>query len=154
MPINIEGWVEFSPYRKKEEQNDQHSWISWMDIRSLIHFNDEINWILMGNPKDFKSDNPRFKPIAKNRGLPKNPSHYLQIDIERISEHETKYGEGEIFGFTYLSYSEIEKINWQIDYQIQIDKSDWGKLFELINTFRDLKNIKSQQIRLVLWYNC
>ncbi len=142
MPIDVEGWVEFSPYKEKKEQDDEYSWLSWMDISSIIEFNDEINWVLMGNPRDFNSNASKFNPIAKNRGFPENPSSYLKSDIKWIIEHETKYGKGELFGFTNINYSEIENINWKNDYDIKIEESDWGKLFELVDKFKNLKNIK------------
>lgn len=153
MPIDIEGWIEYSPYKNKEDQNEEHSWMPWMDISSVVSFNDEVNWILFGNPRDFKTNDSKFKPLAKNRGFPTNPSCYLKLDINLIHEHENKHGKGELFGFTFLKYSEIERIDWDKDHQVKIEESDWGKLFNLINTFRDLKNIKSEQIRLVVWYN-
>lgn len=39
MPIDIERWVEFTPYK----ENDEFSWLSWMNISSIIEFNDEVN---------------------------------------------------------------------------------------------------------------
>ncbi|WP_020531035.1 hypothetical protein [Flexithrix dorotheae] len=153
MPIDIEGWVEFSPYEEKEEQNKEYGWLSWMDISSIIEFNDEVNWVLIGNPRNFKSNAPKYNPIAKDRGFPENPSSHLKYDINWIVEHETKYGKGELFGFTNFNYSEVENINWKKDYNIKIDESDWLKLFELIDNFKDLKKIKSEQIRIVAWYN-
>ena len=153
MPINIQGWIEYSPYEDEKEREDQDAWITWMNVSSLIDFNDEINWIIFGNPRDFNNDTPKFKPIAKNRGFPNNPSDELKADIQWIRELEVEYGKGGIFGFSYFYFSEVDKINWKKDYGVSIVESDWGKLFELTEKFKALRQITSEQIRLTVWYN-
>src|SRR5690606_23291695 len=119
----------------------------------LIDFNDEINWVILGNPRDFNNDKAKFKPIAKDRGFPFNPGGELKSDIQWITEHEMKYGKGELFGFSHFYFYEVENINWDKDYEISIGKSDWEKLFELTTKFKELRQIKSEQIRLTVWYN-
>lgn len=153
MPVQIEGWIEFSPYENLSERKEESSWISWMELGSVIQFNDEINWILMGNPKDFNNVNPKFKPIAKERGFPINPHVYLQIDINNFEEYNKKNGTGEIFGLTHFYFYEIENVNWNREYEINTDNSDWIKLFELIKMFKKIKNLNSEQIRITAWYN-
>ena len=153
MPVQISGWIEFSPYENYDERKEDSSWISWMELGSVIEFNDEINWILIGNPKDFHNDSPKFKPIAKERGFPENPGFHLKTGINEITIFEKKYGTGEIFGFSYFYFSEIENINWNEKYKITTENSDWIKLFELIKMFKEIKNINSDQIRITTWYN-
>ena len=36
IPIDIQGWIEFSLYLKKEERDEKHTWLTWMDISSLV----------------------------------------------------------------------------------------------------------------------
>lgn len=153
MPIYTDGWIEYSLYDNEEERSEENAWLSWMDISTIIKHIDEVHWVLIGDPRKFKSDQTRFKSIAKDRGFPNNPSYYLKLDIELINNSQNNDSVGEYFGFTYLSYSEIENINWKDDYQLEIENSDWGNLFELIDKFRDLKRLNSEQIRLVIWYN-
>lgn len=153
MPVQIEGWIEFSPYENPKEREDEDSWISWMEIGSVIQFNDEINWIHFGNPKEFNANSPKFVPIAKEKGIPHNPSHYLQIDLKSNIDFEKNYGKGNLFGFTHIYFSEIEKINWSNLSQVDSKNSDWLKLFKLIKMFMKIKKIKSDQIRIIAWYN-
>ncbi len=153
MPINIHGWVEFNIHLNEAEREEEHAWLTWMDISAFMLFNDEVNWILLGNPRDFKNDKPKFTPIAKNRGFPKNPSNYLKSNIDEINDFQEKYGKEELFGFTYFLFSEIEKIDWKAIYQISIGESEWGKLFQLTKVFKELKQIESSQIRFTVWYN-
>lgn len=153
MPVDIEGWIEFSPYGNKDERKDNHSWMTWMNISSVVNINDEVNWALLGNPRDFNNKESKFIPIAKNRGFPDNPGRNLKNDIDWIFEHEKNYRKGELFGFTHFYFSEIENIDWQEAYQISIKQSDWGKLFDLTRKFINLKRIGSEQIRFTVWYN-
>jgi len=153
MPVQIEGWIEFSPYENLKEREDEFSWTSWMEVGSVIQFNDDINWILFGNPKDFNNKSPEFISVAKERGIPKNPSHYLQMDLKNNADFEKKYGKGNLFGFTHIYFNEIENIKWLDKYQIDSKNSDWFRLFELIKMFKEIKNIKSDQIRIITWYN-
>ncbi|MCK8482320.1 hypothetical protein [Psychroserpens algicola] len=153
MPVQISGWIEFSPYENSDHRKEDSSWISWMELGSVIEFNDEINWILIGNPKDFYNDDPKFKPIAKERGFPKNPDVHLKTDINNIIAFEKKHGKDEIFGFSYFYFSEVENINWNEKYKITSKNSDWIKLFELIKMFKEIKSLNSDQIRITTWYN-
>lgn len=153
MPIDIDGWIEFSPYTTEQERNEDDAWLTWMDISSMIDFNDEVNWILFGNPRDFHNERPKHIPIAKNRGFPKNPGGSLKVDIEWITEYEKKFGKGALFGFSHFYFSEIERIDWKIDYGISLIESDWEKLFDLTAKFKILKRLKPEQIRFSVWYN-
>ena len=151
MPIDIEGWIEYSPYESLVEREEEYAWISWMQVGSVIMFNDEVNWRLFGNPRDFHNQNLEYNPIAKSRGFPENPSDYLTKEIKWIAEFKKKYGKGNFFGFTNFDFSEIEKIDWKNEYDII--NSDWLILFELIKTFKELKKLQSEQIRFTVWYN-
>lgn len=153
MPLDIQGWIEYSPYIDNKEKEDEHSWITWMNIGAIIQFNDEVNWILFGNPRDFQNLEPKYKPIAKNRGFPTNPDSYLKSDIEWLKEFESKNGKGDSFGFSYFYFSEIEMIDWEKEYGVSLIYSDWKGLFELTIKFKELKNIQSDQIRFTVWYN-
>lgn len=153
MPIDIQGWIEFSPFKDKKEREDKHSWITWMNVGSLIEFNDEVNWIIFGNPSGFNKEAAKYSPIAKNRGFPDNPAEILQSEINKISEHERKYGKGELFGFTHFYFNEVDKIDWEREYGVSIITSDCGKLLDLTRRFMDLKKLESEQIRFTVWYN-
>lgn len=153
MPITIEGWIEFSPYIETDERDLEHSWIAWMKIEAIISYNDEINCLIIGNPRDFDNNDVLHVPIAKNRGFPNNPSSYLKSNIDSLIDFEEMFGQGEIFGFTHFYFSEVEGINWFQDYGISIVDTEWEKLFDLTVKFKDIKSINSNQIRFTLWYN-
>jgi len=153
MPIDINGWIEYSPYTELKERKDEYSWITWMNIGAIIQSNDEVNWIIFGNPRDFQNPEPDYQSIAKNRGFPCNPDKYLETDIKWVNEFEGKNGKGELFGFSYFYFSEIEMIDWENEYGISLNDSNWKGLFELTSKFKELKNIKSEQIRFTVWYS-
>lgn len=155
MPINISGWIEFIPsiYTTAEEWKEEYAWHTWMSVGSMIYSNDEINWILFGNPRRFDNYASEFESIAKGRGFPQNPGPDLKSSIKEIIEFESKYGKGEVFAFTHVFYNEINIVNWQKDYNIDIVESDWLKLFQLIDKFIELKNLEPEQIRITIWYN-
>jgi hypothetical protein len=143
MPITIEGKIE---YLDLAFSIDESIWQTWMNIPSIIRFNDEINWMILGNPRDFK--NTKEKHIAKERGFPENPSFDLMRDIEDWTLSECKNDE---FGFTNFLYSEIKHIDWGII--VHKNESDWCKLFILIEKFMELKNLSAERIRITAWYS-
>ena len=112
MPIDIQGWIEYSPYSDSKEREAEHSWIPWMSIEAIIQHNDEVNWIILGNPRDFQNNQTEYQPIAKNRGFPKNPGRYLAEEIASAKEFTTKHNQEELFGFSHFYFSEIEMIDW------------------------------------------
>ncbi|BDD07290.1 hypothetical protein [Aureibacter tunicatorum] len=153
MPIDINGWIEYSPYTNEQERKEEYTWFTWMDVSSFIRFNVNVNWVIFGNPRDFQSELPDVIPIAKNRGLPNNLSYFPNLDVTEDIEYEKKNCNNEIFGFTHFYFSEIDRIDWLESYQIDIDKTEWGKLFALTKEFQRLKKIQSNQIRFTVWYN-
>jgi len=155
MPVDINGWIEFIPsiYSTDAEWEDEYAWHTWMRVGSIIYSNDEINWILFGNPREFNNPEPEFRTIAKGRGFPQNPGPDLTRSIEEIIEFENKLGKGEFFAFTHVFYSEINTVNWQKEYGINVVESDWLKLFQLVDKFLELKNLSPEQIRITVWYN-
>lgn len=145
MSIIIDGRIEYLDLvYSLDEASTDCAWQSWMDLSSVIVFNDEINWKIFGNPKDFMNVNENY--IAKQRGFPVNPGYDLQRDIEEFKKSDCK---NEYFGFTNFLYSEIEDFDWKT---ITNEESDWLNLFKLIENFMLIKKISSERIRITAWY--
>ena len=144
MSIEIKGIIEYS-----EKEN---LWFPFLYVNNtFVKFNDEVNWKILGNPKDFKND--KVNSIAKNRGFPKNPSYALKNEINQIESYYQKYPKNakeEIFGMTNFLYSEIENIDWKNE--LKSEKSEWFDLFKFIDNFIKLKQKNSKSIRFTLWY--
>lgn len=142
MSISIEGKIEYLDLSFDIEDNN---WQTWMNLPSIIKFNDKINWKIFGNPRDFEDINEEY--IAKNKGFPINPSFDLIQDIKYLKLNDLKKEE---FGFTHFLYSEIRTFNWKSI--VQESESDWYKLFILIEKFMELKNLSAERIRIIAWY--
>ncbi|WP_338764574.1 hypothetical protein WAF17_22155 [Bernardetia sp. ABR2-2B] len=148
MAKTIQGWVEISSFHNKEDVDSDYGWIGLIDISSVIQFTDEITSLLFGNPNDFLNPNPQIIPIAKNRGLPKNPCWQLRKEIE----DEKNYEPNSSFGYTYIMHEEIQCIDFEKHLNMNIEESDWLILFKMIDVFKERKINPIDTIRLSIWY--
>ena len=149
MPMDTEGWVEFSNYSTIEEREEEYAWRHFMDISSVVETFDENAEILFGYSKRILRGEFEIEAIAKDRGFPLHCSSAVEADIKELKEFEEKYGKGEIFGHTTIYYSEITAVK----HLFNAPESDWIKLFKLIEKFKEVKRIQDNQIRLVVWFN-
>ncbi len=147
MPLETKGWIEYSPYLLIEERENEYSWIAWMDISSIIDTVDETTELLFGYSKRILRNEFKIDAIAKDRGIPRNASDIVKNEMNEIRSFENKFGGGEIFGFSTINYNEIKQLDIPADLN-----NDWAKLFSLVETFRTLKKLEDEQIRLIVWF--
>lgn len=145
--LETRGWIEYSPYLGQEERNEDHSWLTWMCIDSIIDRADEVTEILFGYSKRIMRKEFELQSLAKDRGIPSNASDLVKRELEQIKMFEQKYGEGENFGYSVISYDEIKKEPLSIS-----TDSPWTKLFTLIELFKTNKGLEDDQIRLIVWF--
>ncbi len=147
MPLETKGWVEYCPYLGEERQNE-HSWIAWMDISSIIDLADETTELLFGYSKRIVRNEFKINAIAKDRSIPENASEIVKGEIDKIKAFEKKFGKGEIFGFSTIFYNEIKSL----DKLVSDDSDCVSSLFILIDTFKTLRKLEDEQIRLIVWF--
>ena len=147
MPLEINGFIEYSTYQSILEREEESTWQAWMDISSIIDYVDEFTEYLFGYSKRVIKDNIQINALAKDRNIPKNPSDLVQRELNFIRESERVYGE-ETFGYTFAYYNEIMS-----KYNKEFDTKEWNNLFSLIDKFLIMKNINSDQVRFIVWFS-
>lgn len=147
MPLETNGWIEYSPYLTLKERNEDHSWLTFMSIDSIVDHTDEITELLFGYSKRIIRQEFEIDSIAKDRGIPTNATELVKSEMERIKAFEKECGDGEIFGYTFIHYDEIRNVTQSIP-----KDSPWQKLFKLIEVFKKIKGLENEQIRLVVWF--
>lgn len=148
MPLETNGWIEYTPCFTLKERNDDHSWQTFMNIDSIVDHTDEITELLFGYSKRIIRKEFDIDSLAKDRGIPNNATALVKQEMERIKAFEKEHGDGEIFGYTFIYYDEIKNVTPSIPAD-----SPWGKLFKLIELFKTIKGLEDQQIRLVVWFD-
>jgi hypothetical protein len=147
MPLETRGWIEYSPHVKQEDRDEEHSWLTWMCVDAVIDYVDEVTETLFGHSKRIIRKEFEIRSLAKDRGIPFNASDIVKTEIEDIRLFELKHGAGEFFGYSFIYYDEITKIILPIDAD-----SPWLILFSLIESFKAIKGLEDNQIRLVVWF--
>lgn len=147
MPLFISGWVEFSESSTQEERNKDYTWGIFMKMDSIIMNVDEISELLFGGSKRAILNQIEIDFIAKDRGLPINPSQLIKGEMEEFRIIDEKHGES-ILGLTHLYYDEISHLKSSIPAD-----SQWGKLFKLIDFFMQIKKLEQNQIRIIAWFD-
>ncbi|MBT1711041.1 hypothetical protein KK062_22555 [Fulvivirgaceae bacterium PWU5] len=145
--LETQGWIEYSPYFTQEERDEEHSWLTWMCVNSIIDHVDKVTETLFGYSKRILRKEFEIESLAKDRGIPINASYIVKMEMEKIEAFEQKYGTGEIFGYSVIYYDEIRKAALSIPAD-----SLWKKLFALVELFKALKGLEDNQIRLVVWF--
>ncbi|AHM59122.1 hypothetical protein D770_04275 [Flammeovirgaceae bacterium 311] len=145
MPMETEGWIEFSNYTSQEERDEEHSWLCWMSISSMMLQIDEVTEKLFGYSKRIIRGDYQISSIAKDRGIPLNPSDLVRREIESIQKYIES---GEVFGLTTIYYDEIKKN----DSILNSHQSEWLAVIELIEKLKNVKKLDDKQIRLIVWF--
>ncbi|WP_437301047.1 hypothetical protein [Sorangium sp. So ce426] len=144
----IEGWVEVTRMLPFEE--DEHAWQGVLRVLPLIDGADAISQRLFGLSRDVVAAGEPLGAVAARRGIPPNPSAQLRADLDRIAEHERRYGPGELGGTTYASWTELSAFR---DSCPEVRSSDWATVFELMDRIASDERFSSARLRLVVWYN-
>ena len=152
MPVDICGFLEISRLDEQDLGSDG-AWMSCINIGSLMLLTGNECSILFGESKytilrpDSLDD---WKPVAKRRGLPPNMGYQTTQAVNEALQNDENIMS--TWGFTQISYEEIESIDWH-SYPsatlLDLDKSfSWGLLFQLMKT---LDNAAWHQ-RLIVWF--
>lgn len=152
MGIDIHGWVEVSQL-DTEERGEDYAWSGIINVPVIIDGCDEVSQLLFGFSKHaLTGGHLPHQPIARNRGLPPNPSGSVKQDLDEIREYERNHGSGEIGGYTHIDFAEIESLDWQQHGIRDLESSDWWTLFKMIRVLRSDHRFGTAGIRIVCWF--
>jgi hypothetical protein len=151
MPIDTGGWIEVSRLNESE-LTEEYAWQALLNVAAYIDIMDEVAEILFGYSKRILREEYQVTAIAKDRGLPTNPSDQVKAAIDRIQRLENEHGKGEFFGYTHVYLNEIKKINWQ-QWEIEGRDSDWFSLFILLDKLLEDGRFQAHKVRIVVWFN-
>src|SRR5262245_21897506 len=124
MGLDIHGWIEIT-YASDSEAQDDTMWMGVTRLAPLVDVPDKFSEAAFGFSKAAVSDPEGFMPIASNRGVPTACSSEVRDDIARIREHERQHGRGETGGFTFITYGELKRMNWD-SVGVEPHDSEWS----------------------------
>jgi hypothetical protein len=90
-----------------------------------------------------------FGPITSGLGIPAACSQEVRDDVARIRKHEEQYGPGECGGFTYVTYAELMRVNWD-SVGVQPQDSEWSTVFRVLDALGS--RFDHEKIRIVTWW--
>jgi hypothetical protein len=151
MPIDTGGWIEVSRLNDYE-LTEEYAWQALLNVAAYIDVADEVTKILFGYSKRILRGEYQVMAVAKDRGLPANPSDQVKADIDQIHRLENEQGKREFFGYTHIYFNEIKQINWQ-QWKIADRDSDWFNLFSLLDKLLEDQRFQARKVRMVVWFN-
>ncbi|GAA4360609.1 hypothetical protein GCM10023185_27330 [Hymenobacter saemangeumensis] len=139
MSTYVCGFVEISSL-DEADLTTEGAWQSCLDIGSLGLGLGAESEILFGATKH----KLEWVPLAQNRGLPPNLGALTSHAAKDVLADQTGWG------FTYITYEEIEQVDWRAYPTAELDGSTygWGLLFRLMQTL----DSGSKHQRLVVWF--
>lgn len=150
MPADVGGWVEVSRFGGAELAGE-HAWQALLNITAYLDGVDEVAEILFGYSKRIMRDEYRVAAMAKDRGLPDNPSDRVKEEIEQIRQFEQEHPKGEFFGYSHIYLNEIKRVDWSAFGIVEKD-SEWFSLFGLLDKLLEDHRFQAHKIRLVVWF--
>jgi hypothetical protein len=151
MPIDTSGWIEVSRFNESE-LTEEYAWQALLNVAAYIDVADEVTEILFGYSRRILRGEYQVTAVAKDRGLPTNPSDQVKAQIDQIQRLEKEYGKGEFFGYTHVYLNELKQIDWQ-QWKIAEINSDWFTLFSLLDKLLEDHRFKAHKVRIVVWFN-
>jgi hypothetical protein len=143
MPFWIEGWVEVMCVP------EDGIWQGVIKIAPLVSSSDSFSEAFFGLSKAGVSS-AETSAIAARRGKPPNPSTEVRSEFEQIQQHESRYGPGELGGYTYATWREIAD---HLPSLALSGDSDWCLVFDLIRRLLDDDRFSDEHVRVVVWFN-
>ena len=150
--MDIHGWVEVSSL-DIADRDEPHAWagvirldylIRWYDIVAVALFRFRAATRLRGDPE-------LPEAVAKERGIPSNPSAEVRAELDAIKRHEERFAAGEFGGYTHVYWEEVENIEWQ-RFGAALDQgSPWFTVFEIVHTIKRSPDFANAGIRIVCW---
>lgn len=154
MGCDVHGWIEIRPYKTV----DPKFWTSVIKIDNIVGRNYDMFGLLFG-----VRNYCNFKPIAEGRGMPKYAEHQKKDDEEdnrSYAQIESDDLDVDGHSHTWISQSEIEKINWEAkseseDERIHLyllkngEMKEWGKasMFGELTDEEQKKLSKNKELR-------
>jgi hypothetical protein len=148
MGLDIHGWIEIT-YASEGEAQDDTMWMGVTRLSPLVDVPDKVSEGLFGFSKRAVAKPQDFRPVASGRGMPPACSQEVRDDVARIREHEQQYGPGEFGGFTYVSYAELTRVNWE-SIGVQPRDSEWSTVFRVLEALGS--RFDHEKIRIVTWW--
>jgi hypothetical protein len=150
--MDIHGWVEVSGLNIAD-RDVPHAWagvirldylIGWYDIVAVALFGFRAASALRGEPEQPQA-------VAKERGIPSNPSAEVCADLDVIKHHEAQLAAGEFGGYTHVYWEEVESVEWQRFGAALDESSPWLTVFEMVRVMRRRPDFANAGIRIVCW---
>ena len=148
MGLDIHGWIEIT-YASEGEAQDDTMWMGVTRLAPLVDVPDDFSEALFGFSKRAVTKPEDFNPIASGRGIPTACSQAVRDDIARIRDHEQQHGPGECGGFTFVSYAELMRINWD-SVAARPHESEWSTVFRVLEALGS--RFDHEKIRIVTWW--
>jgi hypothetical protein len=148
MGLYIHGWIEIT-HASEDEPQDDTMWRGVTCLAPLVDVPDALSEALFGFSKRAVAKPEDFSPIASGRGIPAACSQAVRDDVARIREHEQQYGPGECGGFTYVTYAELMRVDWE-SVGVQPHDSEWSTVFRVLDALASRFN--REKIRIVTWW--
>jgi hypothetical protein len=140
MPVDVEGWIEV-------KRNDSSTWVGKIPLNDFFIPGDSNSDYIFGITK-----HPTLDAVAANRGLPDDISSQVEntLDSYREFEKEEKnFSFDELFGFSYMTYSEMLASNISVNID---SSSDWVRVIESMSQLQK-EGYKEENIRVIVWAN-
>ncbi len=138
MPIDIEGWIEV-------KNQEARGWNGVADISPYLIFAGVDSDYVFGITKI-----PIGNSIAADRGLPEDISPEARATLDswrEFEKEESNFSFEEIFGFSYISYLEIQRMN--LDEKVK-NNCGWRRKKEKMKSMSN-DCTKPENIRVVVW---
>ena len=148
MGLDIHGWIEIT-YASDRDAQDDTMWMGVTRLAPLVDVPDKFSEAVFGFSKAAVANPESVSPIASNRGVPTACSSQVRDEIARIRDHERQYGPGECGGFTFVSYAELMRVNWD-SVGIRPHESEWATVFRVLDALGS--RFDQEKIRLVTWW--
>jgi len=148
MGLDIHGWIEIT-YASDGEAQDDTMWMGVTRLAPLVDVPDTFSEAVFGFSKAAVANPGSVSAIAANRGVPTACSSEVRDDIARIRDHERHYGPGECGGFTFISYAELMRVNWD-SAAVRPQESEWSTVFRVLAALG--LRFDHEKIRLVTWW--
>lgn len=148
MGLDIQGWIEVTCAPDGEAPNDT-TWMGVTRLSPLVDVPDDLSEALFGFSKKSVARPEDFSPIASGRGIPAACSQEVRDDVARIRKHEQQYGPGECGGFTYVTYGELARMNWD-SLGVRPHDSEWSTVFRVLEVLG--ARFDHEKIRIITWW--
>ena len=148
MGLDIHGWIEIT-YASEGEAQDDTRWMGVTRLAPLVDVPDEFSEAVFGFSKAAVRKPQSFSPIASSRGVPTACSPEVRGDVARIREHERQHGPGEVGGFTFVTYADLMRVNWD-SLGVRPHDSEWSTVFRVLEALGS--RFDHEKIRIVTWW--